>query len=376
MPRYVRGLPRAPETQEMRDGTAVHEVTRLCLECGYQPQDLVGRIVKGVFIVPEMARAVEPWVARGRAHQKAGAKTWVEYRFSLAKFHPLLFGTVDFAAYYPATRHLFVDDLKYGAGIFVAVERNLQGMGYSLGAMTAVDGRVDKVTIGIDQPRREDVDGDAYRTWDTTPAELLELGLELAASVQLGQKPDAAFTPGLHCQLCPGRGSCEALRDYALRAAGADSEPYSGSFMPPPPPESLSRNELGRVKSQADIIRIWLNGVEQLADSEARRGNVAVGWKLARTLGNRAWKDGDLAMRQAARQFPGEVTEDELWERKALSPAKLEKLLGKAHVADFVEANVTRPEGVALVPLDDPRPAYSSADDEFEPIDANPGVAA
>jgi hypothetical protein len=241
-------------------------------------------------------------------------------------------------------------------------------MGYALGALSAIESPVDTIEIGIDQPRREGPDGETYRTWRTTPDELYEFGIELAASVQLARQPDAAFTPGPHCQTCPGRFTCGALHDAALRAADADVEPNTGSFLPPPAPETLSADELGRRLEQAGLIRIWLNAIEQHADAEARRGNVPTGWKLVATEGNRVWRDGDLTMRQALREFVGDVTEDDLWERKPLSPAKLEKLLGKALVRDFVKAHATRPPGVALVRADDARPALSDADQEFEAL--------
>lgn len=366
MPLYCETIPPMPPSDDMKEGTAAHEVIKLCITQGFDPIEMVSRFIKGVEVTPEMAEHVERFVARARDHIRAGHKIFVEHRFNLSAFDDELFGTCDLVSYDAMNRLLYVDDFKYGAGIPVKSKDNLQASIYGLGAFMSLDAPIEKVILRIDQPR---VGSGDVVPWEISPGELFEKGGELADIVTVARSGERKFVPGPHCQFCPGRGSCDALHSAALAAAGADVEPNNGDFLAPPEPETLSLDELGQRLKQADIIRTWLNGVEAFADAEMRRGRIATGFKMVKSLGNRKWTDAELALAQAARVFVGSVIEEDLYTRKPISPAQLEKLVGKKHAAEFVDAYTTRPEGYALAKLSDKRPAVTQdALSEFEPI--------
>jgi len=85
--------------------------------------------------------------------------------------------------------------------------------------------------------------------------------------------------------------------------------------------------------------------------------------------GRRAWKDSALAISQAVRVF--DVSEDELLERKPISPAAFDKVIGKTNAREFMMTHAEmKQSGFSLVPLSDKREALTSeALSEFEAIE-------
>lgn len=345
--------PPLPPTSEQREGTAAHKLIELCINYGHEPSDFVNRFVGKVEVTPDMAEAVGPFVERARGYVAAGAKTYVEHAFALVDFDAELWGTCDLIAYFPDAKLLKVEDFKYGAGVWVPAHDNPQLKMYGLGAMLSIGMPVQSLELTIDQPRC-DRTAETVRTWQTDPVTLLEFGAELLRAVEIGRCEGAPYSPGDHCQFCHARGVCPALHDAALRAAGADLEPNTGSFLPPIAPELMSLEELGRRLDQADIIRTWLNGVRAFANAEMLRGRIAAGRKAVEKEGRRRWKDPALVAAQAPRVFD-DLKEDQMFKpATVISPAQFEKLVGKVDAREFCREYSERPKRVALVKIDEP----------------------
>lgn len=125
-------------------------------------------------------------------------------------------------------------------------------------------------------------------------------------------------------------------------------------------PEWLSDAEIRDVLASASAIRKWLDDVEEFASKRAMTGAPVTGTKLVAGRKSRAWFTDDEA--ELAKLLQGGellMSDDQIFERKLISPAKAEKLLGKDKtlLAELIVTNEGKP---TLVLDTDPRPAITA----------------
>lgn len=115
------------------------------------------------------------------------------------------------------------------------------------------------------------------------------------------------------------------------------------------------------------LVTLWLKRVKQQALDTLLDGGEVPGWKVVEgKLGNRKWSD-ELAVMHAL-ELNGYAEED-ITETKLLSPAAMDKAIGKKKVAELLDELIDRSPGApTVVPASDKRPAYNRADD-FENLD-------
>lgn len=359
-------VPAKKDTSYSREGSCAHAIAEDCLRRGQHALSWNGKThpdFPDVKLTFQMLNAVEVYCNHVRMHNGAECETRIESAFWLADTDAELFGTNDALVFNRATGALHVFDYKHGAGVKVTAERNEQLMYYGLGALLELGSKVKSVTLHVVQPR---CGNGAPEFWTLTPAELLEFAKVLEAGAAATRRADAPLCAGEWCQFCPAAASCPKLYEEAQRVA---SEEFADTGEAPAP-SALSAAELGARLAKADVLKSWLKALEAHAYMEALAGRMPEGRKLVATSGRRAWKDGELAMRQALRSFDG-IGESDLFERKPISPAQFEKLIGKKQAADFVKPYLAEPKkGFALVSASDKRPAVTPPPDaEFENID-------
>ena len=85
-----------------------------------------------------------------------GPKVFVEKQVAV---NESVYGTADFITWHPDTHTLYVRDLKYGAGVVVNVERNVQLRIYALATLLTMKLPARTINIGIVQPRYDHPDG-------------------------------------------------------------------------------------------------------------------------------------------------------------------------------------------------------------------------
>lgn len=370
----VASLPAQPENADMRAGMAAHWVAEECLRTGADADQFVDTeiaFIKHVFTEDD-AVAVQAYLdfCRELTADDRAKYVGIEQRFHLSGLDAALWGRNDFCAYVTAEKALYVVDYKHGIGRFVSPEENRQIMYYGLGALlelaeSGLD--VEHVVLVVAQPRSYQ-STDAVRQWQTTPGRLLDYGLELMAAAQATRQPDAPLVCGDYCDTCPAAGACPALYESAIAAAGLTP---GGEHKEPPAPETLSPEELGRRLELAETLRIWLRAVTAYAHGEAMRGRVPGGHKLIeKGGGRRAFADPAAAVLEATEEFEGYQLSHFLV-TKPVSPAQLEKVVGKKNAAAFLEKRLAvKPKTFALVPLSHKGDAVAPpALSEFEPID-------
>lgn len=346
-----------PQVQSVwaAEGTGAHKVGELCLKTGQNAARYIGNDFDGIECTEEMAEAVQVYVdtVRGDLEKHAGSELLVEQAFDLSQILLGLFGTNDAVVYQPFGR-LIVYDYKHGAGNAVEVVDNKQLLYYALGAiLNLLDGNGDfeSVELVIVQPRAMHRDGHVRR-WTVDVPYIMEFAKELEKKARETMQPDAPLVAGDHCKWCPAKAFCPALAKLVVDTAAMDfPEP-----VPPAPrfpaPEMLTPAQLKKALDLSEVINDWIRAVEAYAEESARRGVSIPGYKLVKKRANRKWISEDKAIESLSEY--GEA----IFEPKSLlSPAKVEKVVGKKNLLLIETMTETPDSGLVLVSETDKREA-------------------
>lgn len=251
---------------------------------------------------------------------------------------------------------LHIADFKYGRGVPVSADHNPQLMLYALGAMEDYLPFYDLFTVRMTvfQPRQ----GGTPDTFEMPARELLRWAEETAKpAAALAAKGRGEFAEGDWCRWCAAEGSCRARAGAQL---GLEAD--FGERLPP----LLTDAEVGEALSKGRRLKAWLKELGKYALAACLDGREIPGWKAVEGRSVRAWRDPEAAF--AAARAAG-VPEEMLWEKKPVTLAGLEKIMGRRQFLDAMNDYVTTPPGKpALVPGTDRRPPITgrpSADDDF-----------
>jgi len=383
------------------EGTAAHEIAEKALRGDKDCSKFLGEVytIDGfdVEITEEITNSAQRYVDYVVAQsQSEGCVLFIEERHSLAQLDPPFDagGTCDAIIIKPALREIEVVDLKNGRGI-VEVNNNKQTRTYALLALLnapkeLVD-QIDQVKVTIVQPRASHKDG-RIRSETFHLAELIEWTAELMKAMGRSKKALDAFslingsrtlfdewaqvalTPG-NCTFCPAQGICPALRTKALAVAPEvarawfedttlETVPMISNTVP-----ALSPEELSHILDGIDMLEDWAKAVRATAHSLAESGVTIPGYKLVDKIGNRKWA-ADEEKVAADLKSVIKLSEDQIFSRKLLSPAQIEKVLGakrKEEIANMYHKPVT---GTNLVSeKKSTRPATKAKTESFfEPL--------
>ena len=357
------------------EGTAAHEISEKALRGDKDCSKFLGEVytIDGfdVEITEEITNSAQRYVDYVVAQsQSEGCVLFIEERHSLAQLDPPFDagGTCDAIIIKPALREIEVVDLKNGRGI-VEVNNNKQTRTYALLALLnapkeLVD-EIDMVKVTIVQPRASHKDG-RIRSETFHIAELIEWTAELMKAMGRSKKAldafslingsrtlfdewaAAALTPG-SCAFCPAQGICPALRTKALAItpevartwfedATLETAPMISNAVP-----ALSPEELSHILDGIDMLEDWAKAVRATAHSLAEGGTTIPGYKLVDKIGNRKWA-ADEEKVAADLKSVIKLSEDQIFSRKLLSPAQIEKVLGakrKEEIANMYHKPVT-----------------------------------
>jgi len=336
------------------EGTAAHELAEKSLRSKKDALAFLGKKFNGFEVTREMAGAVQIYLDHVRkVVEETGGELLIEQRFHLKHLHPLLFGTTDVMVRVPFDR-IIVMDYKHGAGYAVEVKDNSQMLYYGVGGAYEIDGYGDyaHVELHVIQPRAHHSDG-PIRKWGVDFNTLIQWGRELKIKALATQKKDAPFEAGSHCKWCPAAGICPALHSTAVATAKADFAEINPKL---PVVERLTEDQISRVIENAEMLRKWLDSVENYALMKFEKGETISGLKLCRGKTNRKWKN-ELEAETYLKERLGRRAINS----KLLSPAQAEELLGKGSLSDFVEIN----EGSLYVAHESKRGKPINLKDEF-----------
>lgn len=373
------------ESEAAAWGTAAHEVAERCLRTGNDAVHYLGLKVKTksheIEVDEEVAECAQVYVdyVRDAAKGASPGCLLVEQKFDLAAINPPFEagGTGDAVILKPDDGLLEIVDLKGGRGIVVEATGNKQLRTYALGAILANPGPWRTVKATIVQPRAPHPDG-RIRSEEFHVADMIDWTSDLLdamlrawnAANRYGkfgwtgpEWGEEYLSAGTHCTFCKAAATCPALAGRALDEARTFFKP-EGGLATPPEPATLTMAQIVRVLDHADMLQNWLNAVRAYAQDQAEAGHdVTDGtstYVLTPKRAMRRWKDEDPVLDLGL--ATGREVSDFYQEPKLMTPAQVEKLLGKKGyeaIADLVDKsssgfNLTRADkttrGAAVAP--------------------------
>ncbi|MFV0528470.1 MAG: DUF2800 domain-containing protein [Lachnospiraceae bacterium] len=355
------------------EGTLAHELCELKLRKYFYSADLskqkytreVNKLKKHELWDNEMEEYTEVYLdyIKGIALKfPTSPYVVIEQRMDFSSYVPSGFGTADCILLSGNT--LQVIDFKYGRSPDgrVDAENNPQMMLYALGAYVTymMLYRIENIRLSIIQPRLLD----GITEWQCGVSDLLAFGEYVKERAELAIKGEGEYAPGVKtCRYCRARSKCRARAEENVKLA------FAVDKIPP----LITNEEMGKFLKQGEDVAKWLKDLQEIALSDCLAGRVVPGWKAVEGRGSRDWTDMDKAFETLLKS--GMAEESILYERKPLTLAQVEKVIGKKDfndsVGDFVSKNPGKP---ALVQESDKRPAITnkvSAEEAFADNDTN-----
>ena len=334
----------AQDTDFTREGTLAHEVAEWMARGQSKHTHLDRGIDDGV--TTEMLECARGYADYIRELTKSDdAVILLEQRVDFSPWVPDGFGTCDCIIIQGNV--LTIIDYKYGQGVPVSAMDNPQMKLYALGALNdyGIAYDVTRVEMHIYQPRLNNVSDCSLMVED-----LLEWAENTVKPIAAkAAKGEGDYAAGEHCRFCPHAGKCREL----TRTCTEYVETHSLRVAVP----VLAPHEVAEVLRMEPLISLWLKRVKDQALTTLLEGGEVPGFKCVEgKLGNRKWKD-ELEVAEvlkAAGYQLGDITETKL-----LSPAAMDKAIGKKKVAELLTAHIDRSPGApTVVPETDKRPTY------------------
>lgn len=282
-----------------------------------------------------------------------GAQLYLEQRLDYSAWVPSGFGTGD--CIIVSDSLLEVCDYKHGKGIPVDAVGNPQLRLYGLGAMERFGRLYDfqSVRMTIIQPRLDSVSEETLTREDLTSWAAEEV-VEKAKQAWTGS---GEFVPGEHCRFCAAKAVCSARVAQAMRMFQYGLEA----------PGLIPDEQIPSILGMLNDAEAWIKDIRAYAENQALHGQVWPGWKLVHgKKPNRQWADPEEVKAQLLRAgYPA----DQFQEVKLKPVGEIEKALGKKAFQALVGGLVSQGEGkLTLVPADDKRVEFASADADFQDL--------
>lgn len=252
----------------------------------------------------------------------------VEECLDLGQFYDGMFGTVDCAVITDKTASII--DFKYGKNVEVEATNNSQLLLYAIGIYERYHTMgFEEIELAIFQPRMANID-----VWRITVGDLLKWrdSVLIPAIARINVK-SAMAKSGSWCRFCKGQAKCEL---YAKRYE-CDEETLLDPF-------ELSNDEIGELIDKFSGIDAYLKKLKAFAEETILFGGEIPGWKMVNGRISRNWMDADTAIK---RLVDAGFDLEQIMDPKILTPAKMEKMLGKSKfnelVGDLVERKAGKP---------------------------------
>ena len=292
-------------------------------------------------------------------------------------------GTIDCLIAYPG--HMWVIDLKYGAGVPVSAERNEQLSIYAAALWDEVSllyDDIEHVHLAIVQPRAGGVN-----QWELTPEQLEAFKANVRPRAEKAIRfyneeekptvgPDDYCCNESVCRWCRGKAKCPMLAEQAASAALVD---YKADE---PKPEAIQvirvpddPEKLAKAYSLLPALESFTKMVRESVAARLGQGEKIPGYKLvAGRKGPRKWAD-EAEVERLMKSM--RLKREEMYDFKLISPTKFEaalkanpKLLGTQQQQKIRDC-VTQSEGKpSVVEESDKRPEITAASSsDFEAIE-------
>lgn len=315
-------------------GTAMHEMSELCLTKNLKPTLFVGKTVNGHIITHEMAELVQVYV---NYVQSLNGDKYYEEKVTLAEVINDCWGTAD--AIVVDGSLMRVIDLKTGSGVSVEAEGNTQLLCYALGAYLkySLVYDISRIVMTIVQPPMNSIDH-----WTIELDELLAFAEELKRSyAAIQNEPNKFVASEKACKWCHAKAKCPEMKRLANEAAAMDFK-------------SVSMDSVEEWMPKLSLLQSFIDAVEAKAKDHLLAGGQIKGWKVVEGRKTRDWLDKtkvELWLKQQG--YDNIYTESEL-----LSVAQMEKRM-KSESLDFTN----------FIKISNGNPTIAPEKDKRSPVD-------
>jgi len=275
----------------------------------------------------------------------------VEKRLNFSAYVPEGFGTGDCIIIGGKTLHVI--DYKHGKGVPVSAVDNPQMKLYALGAWQAygILFPIETVKMAIVQPRL-----DSISEWEMSLTDLLAWGESIKPTAQMAYEGKGEFVSGEHCRFCRAKALCSARADFNISLEDSKGQR---------PPLITNADVVDLLKRARDLAA-WAKDLEEYALAECLAGNEIPGWKAVEGRSIRQFTNQEEAFKML---IDGGTDEAMLYERKPLTLASVEKLIGKKEFKTLLGKYVIKSPGkpTLVVESDNREPIKrQSAEDDFK----------
>jgi len=323
--KLVAKMPPKPSSVHADRGTLLHDAISQILE---DKPDVIGMKYNDIILTQELYdEKIVPALA---ALDAINVDEYVvESRVGFGDLLPGVFGSADLLG--RVGNRAIVLDWKFGDGVAVDAVENEQGMFYAAAAMRTLD--TEWVFDGAKEIEIVIVQPPVVRRWLTTPERIRQFERDLVAAVKQSQRGYAQFKTGDHCRWCAAKPVCPEMTGEVDRFVKTSLQ-------------TIDATQIGHYLQQADQIEDFIKSVREMAFTMLENDVKVPGYKLVAKRGTRQWVDEKKAE---------ELLGDNAYEKKLISVAQAEKLIGKKNFPQELAVSVS--SGNTLANEDDPRPA-------------------
>lgn len=334
----VAKMPEQEGSSYANEGSLLHEAVAVVLDTACAPEDMVGFEAHGLTLTEELLER-KLKVALDLLHDydpEAKLEYITEATVDFGDLLPGVFGSSDIVGRLDGRAVIL--DWKFGDGVMVEAEENMQLMFYAAAAMRtascqwAFEG-VTEVECVIIQPPY-------IRTWTTTVERIRKFERQLVRAVASSAIPNAPLNLGGHCRWCTAKPVCPLKSGQLDRARLAAMK-------------EIDVDKLTEYLAAADGIEDFIKSCRALAHDMLEKGVPVPGYKLVAKRATRHWADPTTAK---ARLLDLGLTETDVTKTELLSVAQSEKVLKAHKLALPADMVVAVSSGSTMTVETDPRP--------------------
>lgn len=326
--KLVAKMPPKPSSVHADRGTLLHDAISQILE---GKPDVIGMKYNDITLTQELydEKIVPALAFLDVVDPETKMDYAVESRVGFGDLLPGVFGSADLLG--RVGNRAIVLDWKFGDGVAVDAVENAQGMFYAAAAMRTLEtewvfDKAEEIEIVIVQPP-------VMRRWVTTPERIKQFESELVAAVKQSQRSSAPFKTGDHCRWCAAKPVCPQMTGEVDRFVKTSLQ-------------TIDATQISHYLQQADQVEEFIKSVREMAFTMLENDVKVPGYKLVAKRGTRQWVDENKAV---------ELLGDNAYDKKLISVAQAEKLIGKKNFPQELAVSVS--SGNTLANEDDPRPA-------------------
>lgn len=372
---YKEAIPAQDDDYNV-EGTIAHKVVEALFKGEKLPKDHK----------PEMVKHGRAFVDFCQGHTSELSESWSELKVDLF-YMPGRSGYVDWCCIemeksFPPAIH--IADFKYGVGVAVHAEENLQMAIYARSMVVQLNLSPTEETpvhMHIFQPRVRD--GDKVSTWTISYSELLQFTNDRVMGPAEDIKAKAlclTFEPGNKtCQFCPAESFCglegfepkfphtgQMRAQWLLDDTPLAALKQKGKKLVLAEPEKLDVPALTKILQRMADIKKWLGSIEKYGLALGLSGKPLPGTKVVLSKGgHRTWSDEA----QAKQILLEKCKREDVIKESLISPKQAEEFefdFEKGEWSELKDLMFKPPGNPMLTSEDDPRPVWTGGVQRIE----------